>query len=116
MSEPDRSGSLQPNNTMRTSESSVVRERVSVLTWDPAALADVATGQPGSSRGHAQTCSPLCTPQGLGPRGVLLYAGHRTSFRWSQATCPRGVPRTNCPEEHYKPTHKCLSKGDRDYD
>src|SRR5579864_7737013 len=33
-----------------------------------------------------------------------------------QATCPCGVPRTDCPEERYKPTHKCLSKGDRDYD
>jgi len=31
-------------------------------------------------------------------------------------TCPRGVPRTDCPEERYKPTDKCLRKGDRDYD
>ena len=36
--------------------------------------------------------------------------------RWSQATCPCGDSPYRAPEERYKPTHKYLSKGDRDYD
>jgi hypothetical protein len=38
MSEPDRSGSLQFEHHDAHSESSVVREKVSVLTWDTHAV------------------------------------------------------------------------------